>query len=224
MRIVTWNMARRSQEAGWTYLVNEIKPDIALLQEVRPPTSFMGANLLYERIGDSRNWGSAIYVRGFPIHDVKIEKYRGWVVACEILLPNNSSLVAISIHAQIINNYVFPNLKNIFSDISPFLQERRFIVGGDLNSCRLIDKVYGTKYHNEFFDSIESGGFFNCHRMFHAEEQQTVWSWNTKYPYQDDHLFVSESLKEQLLSCDVLDNEHIRKLSDHSPVIAEVCI
>jgi exonuclease III len=58
--------------------------------------------------------------------------------------------------------------------------------------------------------------------MFHAEDQQSFFGRNTKYKYQDDHLFVSENLKEQLISCDVLDYEPVRRLSDHSPVLMNI--
>ncbi len=226
MKIVTWNMdcwkrdVSRHDEA-WAYLVEELRPDIALLQEVRPPASFEGNNLLYTAIGGSRRWGSAIFTNGLPIHGIPIENHKGWVVAGEILLPNNSKAVAVSIHARFIEREVFPHLNYLFDDLSPVLEEQTFIVGGDLNAARLIDEVYGTRCDSEFFDRIESSGFFNCHRKFHAKEQQTFWG-KTKYPYQDDHLFVSEHLKEQVLSCDTLDYERIRKLSDHSPVLAEI--
>lgn len=228
MKIATWNMGywkyKSYHDEAWNYLTKEIKPDIALLQETRPPLSFESNSFLYNSIGGTRNWGSAIYTRDLPVREIPIDDYKGWVVACEVLLPDNSEVIVISIHAQIIKGYVFPNLSNVFAALSPILQDRQFIVGGDLNSCRLIDKVQRTKYHTEFFDRIESTGFFNCHRKFHADEQQTFWGGNIKYPYQDDHLFVSECLAEQVISCDVLDNKSIRKLSDHIPVLMEINI
>jgi hypothetical protein len=110
MKIVTWNMSRRHQEAGWAYLLNEINPDIALLQEVYPPDRFKTSHLLYTPIGGSRNWGSAVYTSNFPIREVRVERYRGWVAAGVIQLHEGFSIIAVSIHAQIIKNYVFPNL------------------------------------------------------------------------------------------------------------------
>ncbi len=228
MKIATWNLGywkhKSYHDQAWGYLTDEIKPDIALLQEVRPPVSFHGNQLLYSAIGSTRNWGLAIYTQGLSVREIPIEDFKGWVVVCEVLLPDSSKIIVVSIHAQIVKGYVFPNLTNLFAVLTPILQDKQFIVGGDLNSCRLIDKVQRTKYHTEFFDRIESSGFFNCHRKFHADEQQTFWGGNTKHPYQDDHLFVSECLAERVISCDVLDNEQLRTLSDHSPVSMEVGI
>lgn len=228
LRIATWNMGywqyRSFHNEAWNYLKDEIKPDIALLQESNPPLSFENNYFLYTAIGGTRNWGSAIYTRDLPVREVPIDDYKGWVVACDVLLPSNLEIVVVSIHAQIVKGYVFPNLSNIFAALSPVLQNRQFIVGGDFNSCRLIDKVQGTKYHTEFFESIESNGFFNCHRKFYDDEQQTFWGKKTKYPYQDDHLFVSEGLADQIISYDVLDYESIKTLSDHTPVLMEISI
>lgn len=77
--------------------------------------------------------------------------------------------------------------------------------------------------HNEFFDWVESHGFVNCHRMFHETEEQTVFTPSTKTPYQNDYLFVSESLRPFVTSCDVLNNRAL-KLSDHIPVVMELAV
>lgn len=224
MKIVTWNMAychrQRFNREAWDYLVNEIRPDIALLQEVNPPDSIGNENLFYTPIGGTRNWGSAIYTQ-LSLEHVPFESHNGWVAAGEVSLPDDSKLIVASIHAQIINGYVFPNLGEIFDNLSSVLTGKSFAVGGDLNSCRLLDEVYGSKHHSAFFDKIESGDFFNCHRKFHAREQQTFWG-RTQNPYQDDHLFVSQNLSEQVVSCEVLTNERILTLSDHSPVSTEI--
>jgi hypothetical protein len=45
-----------------------------------------------------------------------------------------------------------------------------------------------------------------------------------KYPFQDDHLFVSHDLAHCVKSCHVLDNESTRGLSDHLPVVVDIRI
>jgi endonuclease/exonuclease/phosphatase family metal-dependent hydrolase len=229
MKIVTWNMGfwqfNGRHEEAWDYLTDVIKPDVALLQEAHPPTSREGEHLVYRRIGGRRDWGSAVYTNNLPPpREVVLEGRRGWVAAVEVTLPDGEDAVVVSVHAQIIGGHVFPNLSDIFDELMALLEGRRFIVGGDLNSCRLIDKVYRITSHNEFFDRIEAGRFFNCHRKFHAGEQQTFWGSGIRNPYQDDHLFVSADLAGRVVSCEVLDNTKLRELSDHSPVAAELQI
>src|SRR5947208_3083392 len=118
MKIVTWNMARRRSRAAWNYLLNEINPDIAFLQEVLPiPPLLQDEHLIHECIGETRNWGSAIYTSNLPIRPLKIDPYTCWVMAGEIKFSNSVEVVAVSVHAQIIKQTVFPHLKEIFERI-----------------------------------------------------------------------------------------------------------
>lgn len=64
MRIVSWNMNRlaRSKEShkrAWDYLRNELRADLALVQEARPPAEFKSK--VYRSGGkEPYNWGSAV--------------------------------------------------------------------------------------------------------------------------------------------------------------------
>ena len=77
MKIVTWNLGYwqhgKYHDEAWDYLCNELKPDLALLQEVKPPSWVSQNALLFEEI--TRGWGTAIYAPAlsmsnvaFPIH------------------------------------------------------------------------------------------------------------------------------------------------------------
>ena len=64
MRIVSWNMnywqARKTHARAWDYLRDELRADLALVQEAVPPESVAA---VYRPInGDSPqlNWGSAV--------------------------------------------------------------------------------------------------------------------------------------------------------------------
>lgn len=222
-------MARRRNPEAWAYLTEELKPDIALLQEVLPSVASHASQiaqssspLLFHPISETRRWGSAIYARSLPLTEIELESYHGWVIAGELKLPDESDLIAVSVHVQIIKGYVFPHLTDIFSQLEERFRGRRFIVGGDLNASRQFDRVYGSKTHGEFFERVEHLSFFECHRKFHAEEQQSFWGSRYKNKYQIDHLFISDNLKDKLISCEVLNDERVRGLSDHSPLIAQL--
>jgi hypothetical protein len=63
MRIVTWNMNHKGQshekrQRAWQYLADELRADLALVQEASPPEHFAS---VYRPIGtDSYQWGSAV--------------------------------------------------------------------------------------------------------------------------------------------------------------------
>jgi exonuclease III len=135
-------------------------------------------------------------------------------MAAEVQLPGAVSLVAVSVHARILDGYVRPNLDRAFEALEPLLRGRPFVLGGDLNVSRNYDTVYGTTHHTEFLDGLTRRGFFDCMRKFHPEEQRTFWG-RTAHDYQNDHLFVSHDLGTDVAACDVLDQAD---LSDHSPL------
>jgi|SRR5687768_6550127 len=235
MKIVTWNMKWGGKEETWEYLKDKIAPDLAFLQEARPPSIIPSTHLVYQRIPSGKyTWGSAIYSPKQPVIELSVVGHEGWVVAGEMTLPNGMQVVVVSVHASLVSStkegYVFPNLDNLFRrDLQPLLHNREFILGADLNASRLYGKLHSLKYypsdvHGEFFDWIESNGFVNCHRKFHDSEEQTVYSSNTKTPYQIDYLFVSEGLSPFVASCEVLKNSETLKLSDHTPVVLELAV
>ena len=81
-------MARRRGRKSWQYLTEELRPDIALLQEVLPqPPLFAYDTFLHRTIGGYRRWGSALLTSGLPVRELDVGSYQGWVVAGEIRLP-----------------------------------------------------------------------------------------------------------------------------------------
>jgi len=130
--------------------------------------------------------------------------------------------MAASIHAPIINGRVFPYLGRIFDDIERTVSGKTFIVGGDLNTARLAEKVWPRHGHVPFFERIANSIFFDCHQNLHGKEEQTFFRDNSIYPFQDDHLFVSHDLADRVKSCYALNNEAVRSLSDHIPLVTEI--
>jgi endonuclease/exonuclease/phosphatase family metal-dependent hydrolase len=214
MIVVAWNMGRRAHGAAWEYLLDRLQPDLALLQETVPPaTAFGGGQVVHGRAYAAHAWGSAVYVREGSVRELALpEEHRGWLIAAEIELPE--PVVAVSVHARILDGYVRPNLDKAFAALEPLLRDRSFVVGGDLNLSRNYDTAYGTAHHTEFLDGLPTRGFFDCMRKFHPEEQRTFWGRTTR-DYQNDHLFVSEDLAAMVAGCDVVDRA---QLSDHSPL------
>jgi exonuclease III len=224
LKILTWNLGfwqhRFHHQTAWAYLRNDIKPDLALLQETGDVKLQQDECFLFKPI--HQNWGTALYTRNIPIHEVKIEKYPNRVAAASLDLPGNRKVVAVSVHAPIINGRVFPFLEEIFGEIENRVCNKAFVVGGDLNTARLAEFVWPRHGHGHFFERLAKSIFFDCHRKFHNIEQQTFFRNGCRYPFQDDHLFVSYDLANKVKLCEVLNNEFTRNLSDHIPLVAEV--
>lgn len=225
MKVITWNLGywqhRAFHNEAWSYLRTEIKPDLALLQEVKLPKSQKNEHFLFKSIHGS--WGTAIYTRKLPLEEQLFDLHPGRVVVAT-LRTENQRIVAISVHAPIIEGHVFPHLDQIFDEIENTVKGQTFIIGGDLNTARLAEQVWPGHGHGPFFERLKDSMFFDCCQKFHDTEQQTFFRNGGKHPFQDDHLFVSHNLADKVKSCNVLNNEYTRKVSDHVPLITEIIV
>ncbi|MBA7641954.1 hypothetical protein ES703_49640 [subsurface metagenome] len=223
VKVITWNLGywqhRPFHEDAWNYLREEVKPDLALLQEVKPPLLNEGERLLFKPVHGG--WGTATYSRCSPLVELGFVGYPGRVATAQ-LECSGVKINAASIHAPIIEGRVFPHLDRIFDEIEALMGAMTFIVGGDLNSARLAEKVWPGYGHGPFFVRLADSPFFDCMMEFHDEEQQTYFRHDVTRPWQDDHLFVSHNLAEKVVSCEVLNNDITKRVSDHRPILAEI--
>jgi len=66
------------------------------------------------------------------------------------------------------------------------------------------------------------GGFYEAHWAIHGKEVQSFWGRQAKEKYQDDHFFVTNAWASRVRSCNVVDNEVVRRVSDHGPVVLDL--
>jgi len=226
MKVVTWNLGywqhKSHHDEAWAYLRDEIKPDLALLQEVDPPQLKEREHLLFRVI--RQNWGTALYTKNMSLEELQVKGYPNRVVAGLMESLSGRRIAAVSVHAPIIGNRVFPYLDKIFDEIEGLIGNHSFVVGGDLNTARLAEKIWPGHGHGPFFERMAKSVFFDCVMKFHDVEQQTFFRKGVKHPWQDDHLFVSRDLANQVKSCYVLKNDVTLEVSDHIPVVAEITV
>jgi endonuclease/exonuclease/phosphatase family metal-dependent hydrolase len=225
MKILTWNLGywlhSFHHHEAWAYLCNDIKPDLAFLQEVKPPSWVPRHTLIFEEI--KRGWGTAIYAPSLTLLKEAFSLYPGRVAVASIVLNKSLSIFVASIHAPIIKNRVFPHLAKIFAELESYHVSNSVIIGGDLNSARLAEKVWPGHGHGPFFERIDrKDTWIDCCQQFNAEELQTFFRNTCTHPFQDDHIFVSCDLSACIRSCNVLNNDLTRSVSDHIPLIAEL--
>jgi exodeoxyribonuclease-3 len=166
LKLVTWNMAFWSHktylEEAWKYLFEEIGTDIFLFQESRPPEELKNdRNLLWFEIGGSRNWGTGIYSKKYPIQHLPIQsEYTGSVVVGEVKTTDTVELTIISLYGLLEKMgrtaYAITTLHRILSDLTGIFNghiggKRNIVLGGDLNASIQCDIYYGDKAHKIFF-------------------------------------------------------------------------
>ncbi|MGA2093345.1 MAG: endonuclease/exonuclease/phosphatase family protein [Sedimentisphaerales bacterium] len=224
MKIATWNLGywqyKSFHDEAWNYLCNEIKPDIAFLQEVKPPSWIPHHALLFEKT--KQGWGTALFAPSLALQKKDFSLSPGRVAAASIVLDKNLPLFIASIHAPTTPR-VFPRLAKIFAELELHLARGSVIVGGDLNTARLAEKVWPGNGHGPFFEQIDKGDrWVDCCRMFHPTEIQTFFRANCIHPFQDDHIFASCDLKNRVKAANIIDNELTRRVSDHIPLVVEI--
>src|SRR5947209_18991954 len=94
MRIVTYNFLRAGslKRCGhWSRVIRNLKPDLVLAQECRPPQSSPGERFRHDQhdafawqSAGSRGWGSGLFARSASVVPIAIPDYDGWVVGGEI--------------------------------------------------------------------------------------------------------------------------------------------
>jgi len=100
--------------------------------------------------------------------------------------------------------------------------KRSIILGGDLNASIQCDIYDGGKAHQIFFQRLEDFKLKNCFTPFFGDFVQTHRHGRSDKPWQNDYFFISKTLSKNLKSCVVLDNENVKRFSDHNPVVIEL--
>lgn len=235
LKVATWNMAYWSHKSmlnqSWEYFLEQIDADIYLFQESRPPAHLIDdPNFFWFEI-ENRKWGTGIYSKKYPVKHLPVKtQYEGSLVLGEVQIAENKTLTVISLYGLLDKiegrGYSITTLHRMLSDLTGILNghiggRRNVILGGDLNASLQFDPISspGGKSHHILFERIEDFGLVNCLKLFYDGHVQTLRHHKSTKPWQNDYFFVSNKLSKKLESCEVIDNEMIRKFSDHNPLV-----
>lgn len=224
MRVVTWNMGcsppgaryRRTHAQAWRYLWDELRPDIALVQEalLDLPAWVQPACCSQRPRSVGRNAGNVVLARGITAREIAIGA-EGCCIASAEVEGRSGSFVVASVHVSTRRTQKL-FLRSLIDALVPVLAGKRFVVGGDFNAAR----EYSESAYGWFFDDLASRGFHDCHRAIHRREVTSFWGHQApKAGIQDDHLFIDAASASSVLSCEVVDNSEVRRLSDHGPLV-----
>lgn len=231
MDIVSWNMGcgygvqfRGTHDEAWRYLLDDLQPDVALLQEITltPPLVVAGRGRLFAHgaWNGSCDWGSGVHVPAMPTQEVNAIASDDVHAVAASVEASGEPVVVMSVHVGTSGDNAAhaDRLIRLADALGERSKDCSLVVAGDFNACRRYDERYSVKMCKPFFDRMETLGFFECHWRMHGREIQSFWRAGTVEPYQDDHFFVSPSLADRVGACEVIDNPEVRKLSDHGPV------
>ncbi|WP_048815415.1 exonuclease/endonuclease/phosphatase family protein [Methanosalsum zhilinae] len=220
---------------AWDYLLNEIDADIILFQEARP-TAYLNEDdkhLVWNEIGDNRSWGSGIYSQKYELKEETIKSDFKGVFSIANTTIGVIDLTLISIYGLIENNgpnkgFAITNLHRILSDLTGLFcgrinGKRNIILGGDLNASLQIDQKQKGESHKIFFERLEDFGLKDAFKKLNKPYPlQTLRHSKSKVKWQNDYFFLSEQISNRIVDCAVIENESIRRYSDHNPVVMTI--
>jgi exonuclease III len=166
LKIVTWNMAYWSHKKfvnqAWAYFFEKIDADIYLFQESYPSEYWKNSdNFLWFGIGGTRNWGTGIYSKKYPLEHLEIKNnHIGSLVLAEVKVTDEWKLTVISLYGSMekLGNtvYAITTLHRMLSDLTGVLNghfggRRQIILGGDFNASIQCDLYWGGEAHSIFF-------------------------------------------------------------------------
>jgi len=239
IKIATWNMDywqhKKLKDKAWNYFLTEIKADIFLFQEGRPAEAIRDQknNLIWNEIGGNRDWGSGIYSPNYKLFEENIETQFKGVFSIGNTQINNEKITLISLYGLMENSgptkgYAITNLHRILSDLTGLFNghiegKRKIIMCGDLNASTQCDEIQKNNSHKIFFDRIEDFGLKDVYKLSGNESYvQTLRHGCSKKPWQNDYFFISDSLVKKFTKYEIIDNEEIRKFSDHNVIIIQM--
>ena len=145
MRIVTYNFLRAGslKRCGhWSRVIRNLKPDLVLAQECRPPQSSPGERFRqgeYDafawQAAGSRGWGSGLFARSASLIPITVPDYDGWVVGGEIQSSSWSPrpFIVFSIHGPAGELGYIRTMHHILDRLTGLRDRADLVLGGDFN-------------------------------------------------------------------------------------------
>jgi endonuclease/exonuclease/phosphatase family metal-dependent hydrolase len=232
LKVATWNMGhcmhRSAAQQAWNYLDSDIAADITLVQESVPPIERQKEFCVWREIGGKRKWGSGVLTKGLPVTEIKLDRndYLGALTVADVTLPDDSTLVVVSLYGQMEHGYSITTLHRILSDLTLLFEGElrrggrpKVILGGDLNASPQFDDEYGLKTHRIFFQRLEAFGLMDCQGQFTKDRQRTLRHSKSDIPWVNDYIFASKTLAKKVVAHKVVEQPEMLNLSDHNPVV-----
>jgi len=241
MRIVTYNFLRAGslRRCGhWSRVIRNLKPDLVLAQECRPPDRSPGERFCHERhdalawqCAGSRGWGSGVFARTASLIPILIPEYEGWVVGGEVREAKwaKRPVIVFSVHGPVGQRGYIRTMQDILDRVGSLRGRADLVLGGDFNIAvgyrQPAEPVKILRAEREVLDRLtKQFGLVSCWQAANPDRplaQTLRWMGNPTAPYHCDGIFVPRSWLPRLKSCRVVRGSRWNLMSDHNPVVAD---
>ena len=244
LRIVTWNIKRNKD--AFAYARDVLKADAIFFQEstgLPEDCGYTGTHRNIDERGAKRNWGNTSAVaRGFTIEDVPLDTpYSGSLISSVITSPDGARFGVVNMYglferprSDSPGGVANPGLHRRLSDVAFWLygqvepQVDCFIVLGDWNQHRVMDQKFKSDHQrqsaNNFFNRFDDYSLVDLVAHHFDEPPQTYRAVRGSYPWQLDHVFVTESQLGSFTEVHVDSSPGADAISDHRPLVCEYSI
>jgi endonuclease/exonuclease/phosphatase family metal-dependent hydrolase len=203
-----------------------LKPDIAILQEVRPEClsyAALGERALW--IGDPGQKGLAVVAYGdWSIRPAAISIEERWFLP--VVATNGRETVHIvAVWVDSSKECTGPTLRALEA-LGDFIRSEHTIVTGDFNQCVALDsrKAAGRRFSDVLaaFERLEmTSAWHTLQGEAHGQESAATlyWTWNEAKPFHIDFAFSRPGLEAAHVSLGTYEQYVGGRISDHVPLV-----
>jgi endonuclease/exonuclease/phosphatase family metal-dependent hydrolase len=226
LRIVSWNACDGFMRKFGH--LERLRPDIAVLQEVRPQC------LTYAALSENAAWVGDEGQKGLAAVG-----YGGWkvsrapvVLAERWFLPlcatkDNRQINIVAVWVDSTNECAPPTLRAL-SELEQFMKSGPTVIAGDFNQSVKLDRQRGPgRRFADVLQVLDGWGFSSAwhshHGEAHGQESSPTlyWTWNSEKQFHIDFVFSSPEVKIDAVNLGSFDQYVQGKISDHVPLVVD---
>ena len=227
MRLATWNCCR-GPFARKVPMLDELAPDVAVLQEVARPVEAEAGRVAWS--GHNPRQGMAAVARGgFTVEAAdEVPDVPRYTVPLRVRGPRDFLLLSVWAQNQKGARYVEAVVRavHLYRDR---IAAQPTIVAGDLNANAIWDGRYRRdRNHTALVGMLAELGLVSAYHAFHgeahgAESRPTFYlTWNEARPFHLDYLFLPAAWMAAVRDVRVGGFHEWRHASDHRPVVVDL--
>jgi endonuclease/exonuclease/phosphatase family metal-dependent hydrolase len=226
MRLVSWNVCD-GFERKFGHL-ERLKPDIAILQEVRPAClAYAGLSDRAVWIGDEGQKGlTAVAYGDWQLERASIEIPERWFLPL-VAHKGSTTINLVAVWVDSSKECGPPTLRAL-EQLQHFIETAPTIMAGDFNHCVSMDKRKGPgRRFADVLSVMEESGLKSAWHSFHQEEHGAetaatlYWTWNAERRFHIDFVFHAQGLPAENVSIGTYEAYVSMKISDHVPVTVD---
>lgn len=226
MRLVSWNVCD-GFERKFGHL-ERLKPDIAVLQEVRPSClAYAGLSDRSLWTGDEGQKGLAVVPYGdWRLVPGPVSIAERWFIPL-IAHNGNQTVNLVAVWVDSSKECAPPTLRAV-EQLKDFIAGAPTLIAGDFNHCVAMDRRKGPgRRFSDVLSMFESVGLASAWHGFTGEKHGAetaatlYWTWNADRKFHIDFVFHTASLSVKDVSIGAYETYVPTKISDHVPVVVD---